>query len=718
MSGVSIYVAGSGVVSALGCGVAETLAALENNQRAMRSISLFPVSATQSLKVGSVDLANDDPVLPRTHQLARIAADQAMAQCRQAPDAVVLGSTTGGIFTTESLLEKGGSDPQAYACHAVGSVADDLARRYGCKGPVLSVSTACSSGSVAITLALAMLRSGKAARVLVGGADALCRLTYFGFKSLQLIDPSGARPFDRERRGMSVAEGAAMLLLTTEAPAGERIQILGAGLSCDAHHATAPHPEGAGARAAMQAALDDAGLPIDAIDYINLHGTGTKDNDLAEARAVRALFGDRLPLLSSTKGATGHTLAAAGAIEAVIAAIAIRHGLAPANTGLDTPDPDLNLAPLRTPRKTPLTTVMSNSFGFGGNNAALIIGAARPDARTDAGCLPPLIVRGWACISGAGHGPQSRDAFRAGKSLCGCLDDATMALGLPVRTIRRLKRLPQMALALATHSCQGITADRMPVAVSLGTGWGALSETHDFLQRLFETGQEYPSPTDFVGSVHNAPAGQVAMLLGAKGANLTTSGGDYSFEQALVSAELVTANSDPVLVIGADEAHARLSPLFDASVRAAGVAADGGGALLLQRSTDPGIAVALISYRSAREPEAMSDLIARLGGAQELCGHYGAVLAGCPAACRTQADAQLSEFLSLSHFKGPVIDYRRLTGEFAAASALAAVLGVQMVEQASVPGAFAGGADRPIDGQSVLVIGLGPYLTAVRIGVS
>ena len=333
-----------------------------------------------------------------------------------------------------------------------------------------------------------MLRSGKARRVLAGGVDGLCRLTYFGFNSLQLIDPLGARPLDRERRGLSLAEGAAMLLLTTEPPAEGALQLLGAGLSCDAYHATAPLADGQGALAAMQAALVDAGLDPVAIDYINLHGTGTPDNDLAEARAIQALFGDHPPPLSSIKGAMGHTLAAAGAIEAVVAAIAIDHGIVPANVGFGSIDPALNLAPVTAPLRVPIKTVLSNSFGFGGNNAAVVIGKRRgPNCITfgtysfaldrDCSSLPDrcrLYLETW-------------ESFCAGRKCSGCLDDRMVTEGLPPRTIRRLKRLPKLALGLASHACRTMPAGRLPVAVSLGTAWGTLSETHDFLQRLFET---------------------------------------------------------------------------------------------------------------------------------------------------------------------------------------------------------------------------------------
>jgi len=205
-----------GVISSLGHGVLQTTDAIRKGSQGIRPLSLFSTSPNQPLPVGQVPGPIESDSLPRTHQLARLAADQAMAACDEAPDAVVLGITTGGMSTTEALLKKEAHDPELFRYHAAGSVAEDIARRYRCTGPVITVSTACSSGTVAIKIALEMLRAGQAERVLVGGADSLCLITYFGFNALQLIDPDGARPFDKNRRGMSVAEGAGMLLLVAE----------------------------------------------------------------------------------------------------------------------------------------------------------------------------------------------------------------------------------------------------------------------------------------------------------------------------------------------------------------------------------------------------------------------------------------------------------------------------------------------------------------------
>ncbi len=718
MTAVPVYIAGMGVISALGCGLNATVESLNTSTCGLEPLDLFPVSAEHRRLVGAVGPLVQDAAFPRTHRLACLAADQALSACGQPPDAIVLGTTTGGMLSTESLFEAQVEDQEPYRQHALGSVGQMLANHCGCTGPVITISTACSSGAVAIKVALEMLRSGMAGRVLAGGADSLCRLTYFGFNSLKLIDEFGARPLDRQRGGMSVAEGAALLLLTTESSEGHRLQVCGAGLSCDAYHATAPHPDGAGALTAMQAALADADLSISDIDYINLHGTGTLDNDRSEASAVRTLFASDLPPVSSIKGATGHALAAAGAIEAVIAGACIENGMVPGNVGYRNSDPELNLEPVSKALRMPVSTVMSNSLGFGGNNAALIIGRARSEPVRAADVhVPPLHITEWACITGAGHTGDTRRVFSSGASCSGLLDDGRLSEGLPPRTIRRLKRLPKMALALAAATCKKVSHAQMPAMVSMGTAWGALSETHDFLKGLIESDQRYPSPTDFIGSVHNAPAGQIAMMLGAKGANLTTSGGDYSFEQALLSADLITRrSSESVLVVGADEYHPLFSPLFDASVRASDQPADGGGGLLLTRgdgSTGP--TIAMVHYQSCKDPHGITTLIERLGGAECIEGRFGAVMVGMPAGCRDLARRQLEAFIAKSRFQGPLIDYRRLTGEVASASAVATVQAVQMVDQACVPGALIEGSDRGLNGKGIMVLGLGDFFTALRI---
>lgn len=701
-----ILIKGTGVVSALGDGRAETMSALADGGTHLSPLTRFPSPHLPPLPVGEISGLSAEASLPETHMIACRAADQAMAGCSEPPDAVVLGTTTGGLPLTERLLKANCADPNAYRRHGVGTVTDFIGRRFGCRGPAITVSTACSSGACAIALAVAMLRSGSFTRILAGGADALCRLTYHGFKALQLIDPDGARPLDENRRGMSVAEGAGMLLLEVARDGEEGIEILGAGLSCDAHHPAQPHPEGRGAASAITAALKDAGLPPEAIDYINLHGTGTLDNDRSEALAVKTVFGTSVPPLSSVKGAMGHPLAAAGAIEAGLSALAIEAGLLPENTGCEVPDPALGLSPILRPTPATATTVLSNSFGFGGNNAALIVGRSRKQARLPGPDMSMTFsIIGWAAVTGAGHTKATVEKIANNQPCRGMIGGDILCESLPRRDIRRLKRLSQMALALSAGARQqagGIP----PGAVFLGTAWGSLSETHDFLGALFESEERFASPTDFIGSVHNAPAGQIALGAGAQGPNLTLSGGDHSFEQALFAAEYLAGPETPVLVAGVDEGHEKLSPLFDPSVSIDGDLSDGGGALMIRRTADDaGPRLRLLLFAPDVEggpgPEALA---AMLGEAGDINERYDLILAGIPAARRDAGEKRLARFLAHTNFSGRVVDFRRLTGEFATATAVAAATAADLVASGATRGA--------------LILGFGEALSAMEVTLS
>ncbi|MDP2645206.1 MAG: beta-ketoacyl-[acyl-carrier-protein] synthase family protein [Desulfobacterales bacterium] len=719
MTGTRVYISGMGIISSLGSGNLKTKDALQKGLKGIRPLKLFTIASGRPLPVGEVPGLPETDSVPRTHQLARLAAGQAMSRCTQAPDAVVMGVTTGGMSATEALLKIKASDPELFRYHGIGSVAEDIAAEYCCKGPVITVSTACSSGTVAIKFALELLRSGMAKRVLAGGADCLCRLTYYGFKSLQLIDPEGARPLDKNRRGMSVAEGAAMMLLTVDQADNAIGEILGAGLSCDAYHPTRPHPRGKGALAAMQSAIKHAQISPADIDYINLHGTGTPDNDHSEAEAINAIFPLKKPHLSSVKGAFGHSLAASGAIEAVVAALSISNHMVPANTGCRLPDPDLNLNPELKPLSTPVNCVLSNSFGFGGNNAAVIL--AKPgkfNYRSSSTQIKPLAVLGYACMTGAGNTAKTVANIIQGKSCKGLLSVEEISENLSPRIVRRLKRLPRMALSLALAAHQNSERTAAPAAVFLGTGWGAQSETYDFLTGLFESDEQFPSPTDFVGSVHNAPAGQIALQFQSTGPNITTSGGDYSFEQALLAAHLLAGDiPDSFFLVGADESHAVLSRLFDRSVLAADILSDGGGAFCLKGSDSAAaLSIALKFFEnSANNPDVIPALIRQLGGPEQINAAYGALWAGMPAGCRSESEKQLQVFLLSTGFENPVIDFRKTTGEFAAASAVAAAMAAQFITDDQLPGPICSGRARQLNGKGALILGLGKLITAMEI---
>jgi 3-oxoacyl-[acyl-carrier-protein] synthase-1 len=295
---------------------------------------------------------------------------------------IFLGTSTAGILETEIAYRHRdpttGALPAAFGyrrTHNSYSVGDFVRTAFGLRGPAEVVSTACSSSAKVFASAARAMACGLVDAAVVGGVDSLCLTTLYGFNSLELCSSAPCRPFDATRDGISIGEAAAFVLLEAAdaATPADAVCLLGYGESSDAHHMSSPHPEGLGARLAIEAGLRRAGLQPADIDYVNLHGTATQSNDAAEDKAVFAVFGDRV-VASSTKGATGHTLGAAGAVEAIFAALAIEGGFAPAGVNTTTIDPALNTRYLLANREMPVRRVVSNSFGFGGTNASLVIG--------------------------------------------------------------------------------------------------------------------------------------------------------------------------------------------------------------------------------------------------------------------------------------------------------------------------------------------------------
>jgi 3-oxoacyl-[acyl-carrier-protein] synthase-1 len=295
---------------------------------------------------------------------------------------VFLGTSTAGILQTEQAYRR--RDPASGALpadfeyrgtHNTFSVAEYVRERLGLDGPCSVMSTACSSSAKVFASAARLIGAGMIDAAVVGGVDTLCLTTLYGFNSLQLLSSSPCRPYDARRDGISIGEAAAFALLerATLAPDADGPSLLGAGESCDAYHMSAPHPEGRGARAAMEAALRGASLSPADFDYVNLHGTGTPSNDAAEDRAVHGLFGDEVPV-NSTKGVIGHALGAAGAAEAVISLVALEEGLVPPSLGTREIDPSLRARYEVASSRRPLRRVLSNSFGFGGSNCSLVFG--------------------------------------------------------------------------------------------------------------------------------------------------------------------------------------------------------------------------------------------------------------------------------------------------------------------------------------------------------
>ena len=386
--------------SALGSGVDAQLQGLQSGQSALKPCDFE--TATLDTWIGEA-AGLDAVALPaalqaydcRNHRLAlkglqadgfEAAARTAIARYGAQRVALVLGTSTSGILSAELAYRERNAEgalPDWFdynTTHNTGALSAFVRAYLGTLGPAYTISTACSSSAKAFAAADRLLKLNLADAVIVGGVDSLCLTTLYGFASLELTSHNACRPCDVERDGLSIGEAAAFALLTRDAtgPDGQAAQarLAGWGEASDAHHMSAPHPEGRGSRAAMQGALARAGLAPGDIDYINLHGTATPANDVAEGLAVSGVFGTALGAgvpCSSTKGITGHTLGAAGALEAVVCALALEHGLLPPSVGTRTPDPAIPVDLIMLPRTASLRHVLSNSFGFGGSNASLLL---------------------------------------------------------------------------------------------------------------------------------------------------------------------------------------------------------------------------------------------------------------------------------------------------------------------------------------------------------
>lgn len=392
--------------SCIGRGLDATLDALRGQRGGLVPCD-FP-RADLDTWIGAVDGADAERLRPdlsdfdcRNNRLAQIGLTQdGFAEQVEAAKAhygakrvgVFIGTSTSGILQAEHAYQhrqyhegQTGALPADFHyahTHNIYAPAAFVRAYFGLGGPSMAISSACSSGAKVFASARRMLAAGLIDAAVVGGVDSLCLTALYGFNSLELLSQQPCRPCDVARDGISIGEAAAFALLERAPDAVQALDaldenailLLGIGESSDAHHMSTPHPEGLGARAAMAQALTASGLNAKDIDYINLHGTGTLSNDAAEGHAIHALF-DGTPC-SSTKGATGHTLGAAGALEAVITALALRHQILPAGINTTQPDPALALNYVTNSRAADMRTALSNAFGFGGTNCSLIFGRA------------------------------------------------------------------------------------------------------------------------------------------------------------------------------------------------------------------------------------------------------------------------------------------------------------------------------------------------------
>ena len=547
---MKIAITGIGVVSAVGRNCAETLDSLLA-ERSGIGMMRYLGSAHTDIPVGEVPYSNtelrrmagvgDEP-LPRTSLLGIIAAREAMDMAGADCDAFISGTTVGGMDLTEQHYNDyaEGKATEHIRLHEAGestmAIAKHLPALASCHSSFIATpSTACSSALNAIMLGADMLRTGQAKRVLVGGAESLSKFHMNGFNTLMILDRRPCRPFDAERNGLNLGEGAGYLVIEREEDASARgAKILGYiggyANTCDAFHQTASSENGEGAYLAMQAALRMAGLQPADIDYVNAHGTATPNNDLSESAALIRLFGGRQPAISSTKAFTGHTTSASGGLETAICVLAMQHGLVPANLNWSHSADGLIRPVVHTERR-PLKHVLCNAFGFGGNESSLIISAEGRELteQPTLGNLTPL---------------------------CSVeqVDDTDISAYVSSAEGRRMT--PQMRrMVAAARRVLWQSGIERPDAIVCATQWGCMLQSMRFLQDMIDSDEQELKPTPFIQSTHNTIASLIAILTGNHGYNSTYSQSNRSLDCALmdVRCQMALGRIRSALVLEFDE---------------------------------------------------------------------------------------------------------------------------------------------------------------------
>lgn len=578
MTSSRIAVTGIGMVSALGATAAQSFERLLRGERGISDITLFDTAGQRTSIAAEVKGFRPEDVAPasppsiwsRSDALALVAARDALDSAGVAPGqeplGIAVGVTTAGMFEVEGFLtrvgtERGARPPENLASYPLNSTADRLAEVLGGGGPIATICSACSSGANAIIQGAHWLSLGRARRVLVGGTDALCRLTLTGFNALGATDVVPCRPFDARRGGLTLGEGAAFLVLEPEPLArrrGARIFALlsGFAVGAEAHHITQPEPSARMPAALLVRAMERAGLSKDGVDYVNAHGTGTVTNDLVETLAIRAAFGDHADrvLVSSSKGQIGHTLGASGALEAAITALAIDAERAPPTAGLEEPDAACALNHVRgqgIPAK--IRAAASNSFGFGGTCAVLLFEREDTKERSRAASVSlPVVITGAAALTAAGVVRTAPPAApREG-----------VAGPPPAELVDRLEasrsRRFDTTTAMVTLGCEAaILAAALPASPAgllVGTAFANVSRTAAFLQVLSARGPKRVPPAEFPHLLPSAASGSASIYLGLQGPVLATSaleaGGEAAFS---IACDWVEGGMAPSFVAGSAE---------------------------------------------------------------------------------------------------------------------------------------------------------------------
>lgn len=540
-----IAITGIGTVSAIGLNCDETLQSLLNERSGVGKMHILG-SNHKELPVGEVPYSDEqlksmlelgNEPMPRTSLLGLMAAREALSMSKAPCDAFINGTTVGGMDLTEQNWHNyaEGKATENIRLHEAGESTNAIARHLNCDFTFIATpSTACSSALNAIFLGANLLRTGKAKRVLVGGSESLSKFHLNGFNVLMILDHEPCRPFDADRHGLNLGEGAGYLVLESEDDALNRgAEILayigGYANTCDAFHQTASSDNGEGAYLAMKYAIRMANVAPGDIVYVNAHGTATPNNDLSESAALLRLFGDKMPRVSSTKAFTGHTTSASGGLEAAICVMAMRNGFVPANLNWNSTAKGL-IKPVTHTEKCELKYVLCNAFGFGGNESSLVLSA-----------MPVEL---------------SEHAFNHAQPVASVdqTDDTDVSTYVTPAEGRRMTMQMRRIVVAVRRAMKEAGIDR-PDAIVCATRWGCMLQSMRFLTDMIDSDEQQLKPTPFIQSTHNTIASLIAIMTGNHGYNLTYSQGKESLQNAMtdIESQMSLGLIDSALVLEFDE---------------------------------------------------------------------------------------------------------------------------------------------------------------------
>lgn len=574
---MNIAITGEGIVSAIGLNKQEVLQALQEGRTGIGEMKYLQ-SIHHELPVGEVDLSNEqmkkmlgipsEQIMSRTSLLGMLAIDQALKEAyvdvaslraRKAdgkPLRIVLvsGTTVGGMDITElcfDQLEKQKS-VEFLQHHDCGNSTRLMADHFGIFDEVATLSTACSSAANAIMLGARLLKAGEADLVVAGGTEALSRFHLNGFNSLMILDHESCRPFDTTRAGLNLGEGAAFLVLESEEMAQQRkitphAYLTGYGNACDAFHQTASSENGEGAYLAMTEALAMAHLSAKDIQYVNAHGTGTPNNDQSESVSLKRVFGDEMPMVSSTKSFTGHTTSASGSIETVICILAMQHHFVPANLGWKNPMEN-GILPTMGAQNLDLENVLCNSFGFGGNDSSLVISLHPKESASEIMRDVKINVLSKVEINSE---EQLTDIRKYVKPL----------------EVRRMGKIMKSSLLSSLEALQRAGIE-VPDSIITGTAYGCLENSERLMEQIKEEGEGMLKPTFFMQSTHNTIGSNIAIKTHCHGYNVTYTQESHSLEWAIRDAELLLRSGKVKNVLVG--CHDESTPLFNTLLEKSG----------------------------------------------------------------------------------------------------------------------------------------------------